>query len=308
MPNIAQMNRLGVSTSTLAQTIRVAFEGVEIGTLTLDGEEVPFHLSLDKSNINGDEIISRLQVPNNLGQLIDVSRMVSIQEVSTLESISRYNGRRTTGVLADINEKVTTSAIVNKMVQEKFAKKFASDPRVTLVVGGEEKSTQESFESLARAFVIAIVGIYITLSILFNSISRPLLILSTVPFGICGVIISFYFHGMPISFFAMIGSMGLMGILVNDGLIMVSHLDAVTKSEGLNLGSLIKASKDRFRAVMLTTVSTSAGMIPTIYGLGGHQPFLVPLVLAVAGGLIFGTLITLVLIPLVYSLKLKEAV
>ena len=80
MPNIAQMNRLGVATSTLAQTIRVAFEGVEIGTLTLDGEEVPFHLSLDKSNINGDEIISRLQVPNNLGQLIDVSRMVSIQE------------------------------------------------------------------------------------------------------------------------------------------------------------------------------------------------------------------------------------
>ena len=66
----------------------------------------------------------------------------------------------------------------------------------------------------------------------------------------------------------MIGSMGLMGILVNDGLIMVSHLDAVTKSEGLNLSSLIKASKDRFRAVMLTTVSTSAGMIPTIYGLG----------------------------------------
>ena len=172
MPNIAQMNRLGVSTSTLAQTIRVAFEGVEIGTLTLDGEEVPFHLSLDKSNINGDEIISRLQVPNNLGQLIDVSRMVSIKEVSTLESISRYNGRRTTGVLADINEKVTTSAIVNKMVQEKFAKNFASDPRVTLVVGGEEKSTQESFESLARAFVIAIIGIYITLSILFNSISR----------------------------------------------------------------------------------------------------------------------------------------
>ena len=85
MPNIAQMNRLGVSTSTLAQTIRVAFEGVEIGSLTIEGEEVPFHLTLDKSQINGDEIISRLQVPNNLGQLIDVSRMVEISEVSTLK-------------------------------------------------------------------------------------------------------------------------------------------------------------------------------------------------------------------------------
>ena len=85
-------------------------------------------------------------------------------------------------------------------------------------------------------------------------------------------------------------------------------LDAVTKSDGLNVKSLIRGSKDRFRAVMLTTVSTSAGMIPTIYGLGGHQPFLVPLVLAVAGGLIFGTVITLILIPLVYSLKLREAV
>ena len=234
--------------------------------------------------------------------------MVKISEVSTLESISRYNGRRTTGVLADINEKITTSAEVNRLIQEKFGQKVSDDPSVNLVVGGEEKSTQESFDSLAKAFIIALFGIYITLSILFNSVSRPLLILSTVPFGICGVIISFYLHGMPLSFFAMIGSMGLMGILVNDGLIMVSHLDAVTKSDGLNVKSLIRGSKDRFRAVMLTTVSTSAGMIPTIYGLGGHQPFLVPLVLAVAGGLIFGTVITLILIPLVYSLKLKEAV
>ena len=145
MPNIAQMNRLGVSTSTLAQTIRVAFEGVEIGSLTIEGEEVPFYLTLDKSQIDGNEIISQLQVPNNLGQLIDVSRMVKISEVSTLESISRYNGRRTTGVLADINEKITTSAEVNRLIQEKFGQKVSDDPSVNLVVGGERKIDPRKF-------------------------------------------------------------------------------------------------------------------------------------------------------------------
>ena len=100
--------------------------------------------------------------------------------------------------------------------------------------------------------------------------------------------------------------MGLVGIIVNDGLIMVSHLNQVAKGKELTLDLVMEGSKDRLRAVVLTTVTTVAGMIPTIFGIGGYEPFLVPIVLAVAGGLIFASAVTLILIPILYSFKIKK--
>ena len=96
------------------------------------------------------------------------------------------------------------------------------------------------------------------------------------------------------------GAMGLIGIIVNDGLIMVSHLNQISLGRELTMDLLLKGAKDRFRAVILTTVTTVLGMTPTIFGIGGYEPFLVPIVLAVAGGLVFATSLTLIFIPILY--------
>ena len=111
---------------------------------------------------------------------------------------------------------------------------------------------------------------------------------------------------MDVSFFAGIGLLGLIGIVVNDSLIMVSHLNNLSKSKELTIELIVQGSKDRLRAVLLTTVTTVAGMTPTIFGFGGSEPFLIPLVLAVAGGLIFATIITLILVPTLYSFRIKK--
>ena len=306
IPNFDKMNRLGVSAESLSQTLRMAFEGIVASSITRNGEEIDFLVTSNKEEYKGEKVFDDLQVINNFGKLIDVNKFVEYQKYTSDDRIIHYNYRRSETILGDVDEKIITSSEVNELVRQQFQQAVDNEPGLTLIYGGEEKATSESFKSLGIAFFLAVIAIYFTLSILFNSIFQPLIILSTVPFGLCGVIISFYTHGLPLSFFAMIGSMGLMGILVNDALIMVSHLNALIKQKGLSIDTLVTASKDRFRAVMLTTISTTMGMIPTIYGFGGKQPFLTPLVLSVAGGLILGTIITLVLVPLLYSFKLKK--
>ena len=156
-------------------------------------------------------------------------------------------------------------------------------------------------------YVCALVGIYFVLVILFNSYFQPFIILVSIPFGLGGVLIVFYLHGLAISFLGLIGCLGLLGIIVNDGLIMVSHLNEIIKGKKLTLDLIISGAQDRLRAVLLTTITTVSGMIPTIYGFGGSEPFIVPIVLAIAGGLIFATAITLILVPILYSFKVPRS-
>ena len=106
--------------------------------------------------------------------------------------------------------------------------------------------------------------------------------------------------------FCWYGLLGLIGIVVNDSLIMVSHLNNLSKDKDLSLDIIIQGSTDRLRAVLLTTITTVAGMAPTIFGFGGSEPYLIPLVLAVAGGLVFATSITLILVPTLYSFRVKR--
>ncbi|MBT6326144.1 MAG: efflux RND transporter permease subunit [Bdellovibrionales bacterium] len=305
-PIFNKMTRLGITSAQLSQVIRSAFEGVVATSITREGENIDFRVKLDDRFSEGTELLMNLEVPNNRGQLIKLKTFVEILKSKSENKVLHYNGARSITILGDVDDKITTSAQVNQKIKEKFMSEIESHTGISLVFGGEEKATQESMKSLGIAFSISFIAIYFILSVLFNSVWQPFLILSVVPFGLCGVIISFFFHGMPISFFAMIGSMGLMGILVNDSLVMVSHLNRVIDQNNLDLKTIVKGAEDRFRAVILTTVSTVAGMIPTIYGFGGEQPFLIPLVLSIAGGLIFGTTLTLILVPLLYSFKVKD--
>ena len=127
----------------------------------------------------------------------------------------------------------------------------------------------------------------------------PFIILGILPFGSIGILWAFYLHGLPISFLGLIGSIGLLGIMVNDGLILLAILNDLPDKR---LPHLIKASSSRFRPIILTTLTTVLGMIPTIYGFGGTETFIIPIVLSVAGGIIFATFITLYLVPCLFSL------
>jgi len=160
--------------------------------------------------------------------------------------------------------------------------------------------------SFQNAFIVSILGVFLLLAILFNSYSQPLLVLAAVPFSLIGVIWAFFFHGEPLSFFALTGSLALIGVIVNDSLVMVSHLNYIkTKKEQIEdkITWIAKGARDRLRAVVLTTLTTLAGVLPLAYGLGGTDYFLQPMVLALGYGLIFGTVMTLILLPCMYLMN-----
>lgn len=306
-PDFEAMARYGITADALANTIRAAFEGVIVTDLTREGEEIDFRVQLVEEERRKIDVLETLQVPNQTGRLIPISEFTKMKKSRSYELIKHYNGRRSITIEGDVDEVHMTSAKANKIIKDKFSKEIEKTPGLRLVFGGQEKATQESLQSFGLAFICALLAIYAVLVILFESFAQPFIVLSALLFGLGGNLIVFSLHGLPISFMGIIGSLGLLGIVVNDSLIIVTHLnDLREKNEKLSLQIIIDGAKTRLRPVILTTVTTVAGLLPTIYGFGGYEPFVVPLVLAVAGGLIFATFITLILVPTIYSFQLKE--
>jgi multidrug efflux pump subunit AcrB len=174
---------------------------------------------------------------------------------------------------------------------------------VAFIFGGESEETNKSVQDLIRSFVLAILGIFFLLVLLFNSITQPFLVILTIPFGLIGVIIAFALHGEDLGFISMIGTVGLTGVVVNGSLVLVDHLnkkrtDARDASDLLAI--VVQGSGDRFRPIVITAITTVAGLLPLAYGLGGSDPFIAPMALAIGYGLLFSTPLTLFLVPALY--------
>lgn len=308
IPNLEVMARLGVTVSQISQAVRMAYDGIVATDLTRDGEEIDYRVLIDQKQSQKLENIDQLTILNPNGRLLKLGDLILEKEIKRgYQTIFHYDGRRSITITADIDEAKTTSVEVNQLLAKEFEKPIQKIKNLDLIFGGEEKATQESMQSFFLAFIGAMLAIYCVLVILFNSLWQPMVILSAVPFGLVGVFFAFFAHGIPLSFLGMIGILGLIGIVVNDSLIMVSYINQLRKQKGgLTKAIIVKAGRTRFRAVWLTTITTVFGMIPTIYGFGGYEPFVVPVVLAVAGGLIFATMIVLVLIPTLMSIGVKE--
>lgn len=303
-PNFELMSRLGITSQAVANTLRAAYDGIVATDMTLEGEEIDFRVQLNEEQRKNPDIISALHVPNREGRLVPLGSFIQLVPSHSFDTIKHYNGRRSMTITADVVKGKLTSIEANRLIEKQFAKRVEATPGLKLIFGGEGKATQESMESFYLAFICALVAIYCVLIVLFQSyIVKPFVIMTAIPFGLAGVIITLFLHGMPISFLAMIGSLGLVGIVVNDSLIMVDYLNKLShEKKVLNRDIIIQGAKTRLRPVLLTTITTVAGLVPTIYGFGGYEPFLVPIVLSVAGGLIFATAITLILVPVLYSL------
>ena len=175
----------------------------------------------------------------------------------------------------------------------------ANWPGLRIIVGGETEETQKSMGSLVIAFAIAVVGIYLVLLLLFNSLTQPLVVMFAVPFGLIGVILAFAVHGEAIGFLAMLGVIGLVGIVVNDSLILVNLFNRMRETEpDIPVSTaVVNATKHRLRPILLTSVTTVAGLLPMAYGAGGSDPFSAPMALAMGYGILFATPLTLILLP-----------
>ena len=305
--NREMIKRLSIDPRDLVSTFRAALEGTVLYEFSNGNEDVNVRLTtIDDAKRNIESVLS-IPVENRNNYLVTLDSLVNVEKVVSENSISRIDLKRSTVLDADINKdsKLTPLEIADDIEKNVFPKILSMYPTTSLRFGGEVQHTRESGSDFRNAVVMALVLIYVILAVLFSSLIRPLLIMFAIPFGLVGVILAFYFHGKLVyGFYACVGALGLAGVVINDAIIMLVKLDRTfdENAEPKVMGRQISTiASSRLRAVMLTTITTVVGILPTAYGFAGFDATLAEMMLALTWGMIFGTVITLVLIPSLYS-------
>jgi len=252
--------------------------------------------------------VLNLPVENKGKYLVPLRDIVTVKKVRAPNSIARRDLRRTTLIDADLEKgtEKTPLEVAEYFEKDIFQKILSRNPTTTLSFGGEVQDTRESKNDFRNAAIMALFLIYFILALLFNSLSKPLIIMVAIPFGVVGIIIAFLAHGkMLFGFYAAVGALGLAGVVINDAIIMLVKLDKEYKQDFGKAKSnqqIADISKTRLRAVLLTTLTTVAGVLPTAYGFYGYDAMLAEMMLTLTWGLIFGTVITLIIIPTIYGI------
>lgn len=293
---------LGVQLSDVGRTFQVGFSGVEVNDVNLNNREVDYFVKLRPEDRQNVEALKNMYVPNQFGKLISISKFATIKVAEAIPFVDRFDYKRTKTITANVDTAILTSVEANAFAKQEFDKLAPGYPSVSLLFGGEAERTAESMESLQNATNLAFLGIFVLLILVFNSFSRPLLVLSTIPLGLVGVSIAFFLQSLPISFLALIGVVGLSGIIVNSGIVLISFIEELKEKEPHKpiMQVLIESSVLRLRAVMITSLTTISGLIPTAYGIGGSDEFIRPMAMSISWGLVSGTLLTLIWVPCLY--------
>lgn len=286
----------------VAQTVRTAFDGSVVTSIRKDGEDIEYRVRIKEPEKFRTEKILSLPIVNKDGRLINLSYVASLSSNEGMAVIKHEGGKRAVTVTANVDSDKITSTEVNQMISDRFNKRASEIPGLHIKFSGEMEETINSMIGFLFALAIAAVAIYFILVVVFDSYLQPILVMSVVPFSLVGVFLTLFIHGMSISIIPLIGIIGLIGVVVNDTIVLISHLNKKIEQEGATLQVIAKGSRERFRPIILTTLTTFAGLLPTSYGLGGDIPTLRPMILVMAWGLVFATFITLGFTPLLYSL------
>ena len=293
----------GVDLATIAAHIRAAFDGWTVSTLRHGTEEVRITIRYPEALRHAPGELLKLEIPNARGGTVPLREIAHFVEHEGSTSIHHKNGHRVLYVSAEVDPKRITSRALNRLVREHADEWLGPERnRVRFHLGGEEERSRESVRGLVFSFLFAMAGIYAILAIQFNSLAWPLLVLFAVPFGLIGVIVGFFLHGAPLSFMALMGFVALTGVVVNDALVIAVVMQRRVH-EGAHPGrAAYEAGLRRLRPVLLTTITTVVGLLPTAYGWGGLDPFVAPMALALSWGLLFATGITLFGVPAAFML------
>jgi len=297
----------GVDLATAANHVRAAVGGLRVATTRRGTEEVNVTIRFPKTN-HELRNLKALLIPNQRGGLVPITKLAKFEETQGLSTIRHKAGIRVVNVVANINSDIITSATLNSLVQKHEASWQANLPaRVKVAYGGEEEKNKESIVGLVKAMFFALIAIFFILAIQFNNLRYPFAVMLAIPFGAIGIIVGFLIHGLDLSFFAILGFVALMGVVVNSSLILIVFVQRALE-EGVHWrDALIQAGRRRLRAVLLTAATTVFGLLPTAYGWGGSDPFVAPMALALSWGLIFATVITLIAIPATMAIGMSQS-
>ncbi len=292
----------GVNIAQVGSIIRTAFQGTEASRFRQNNELVKIIVKFDEEHSKTLENLKKIYIPNRMGQMVPLKAIADFKIRRSIKVINRIDLKRTITVSADVDKKFITSKKANKIAKQKVKNELGNISGISIKFAGEEEATRESMVDLGKAFIIALFLIYIILAVILNSFIQPFIVMIAIPFGVIGVILALIFHNMPIEFFSLMGIVALSGVVVNESIVLIDLINILRKKSSDIHNIVIQAGMQRMRPVLLTTITTAAGLFSMAYGIGGTDPMLQPLALSFMWGLMFATFLTLILVPTVYMI------
>ena len=298
-PDREKAANLGVSVADINQTLQLAYSGLRLSYFNLQGKQYQVIGQADRINRDDPDDLKLLYVRNNRGQLISLDNVISIEEVSSPPQLYHYNRYKSATIDASPAPGYTIGDGVKAM---RDAADKVLDDTFTTSLTGSARDFAESSSNTTFAFALALVLVYLVLAAQFESFLDPVIIMITVPLAIAGALFSLWIFGQTINIFSQIGVIMLIGLVTKNGILIVEFANH-KKEEGLSKKeAAVEAAALRLRPILMTTLATALGALPIALSLGAASQSRVPLGIVIVGGLVFSLILTLFVIPAVYSM------
>ncbi len=297
---------LGLSAMEIGRQVRNAYYGAEALRQQRGRDEVKVLVKLPLSERKSESDIDSLLIRPPGGGEIPLPVVARIQHDRSYTTIQRQDGKRVLNIKAEVTPRSHTGRIESTLRSKVFPEMQSRFPGLKFSFEGQRKDFSDSMASLRTGFIIALIAIYAALAIPFKSYIQPFVVMLSIPFGIVGAVMGHVVLGYDLSLMSMMGMVALSGVVVNDSLILIDQFNQVRKkSDATVFDALVVAGTSRFRPIMLTTLTTFFGLAPLLLETSIQARFLIPMAISLAFGILFATVITLILIP-VFSMILED--
>jgi multidrug efflux pump subunit AcrB len=292
---------LGLTLNDLARQVRHAFYGAEALRFQRDQDEVKVMVRYPESERKSLGYVEEMRIRAPGGIEIPFGQVAEVTMERGYASIQRAQRLRVVKVTADVDEAKINANDVRFHLETEFLPKLKNRyPGIRYTIEGEGKQQKESMQDVFQGFIIALFGIYALLAVPFRSFAQPFVVMGAIPFGLVGAMAGHLIMGLNLSFLSVLGMVGLAGVVVNDSLVLIHAANRIRGDRLAAAEAVVEAGILRFRAIILTSLTTFAGLIPIILEKSLQAQFLIPMAVSLGFGVLFATGITLLLIPCGY--------
>lgn len=294
---------LGLDASTIASQLRAAFFGSTVSEIQVGPEAMEIDVRLAARDRDSLADLEYFTLTTKTGRQVPLAAVASLQHDRGWARIARIDGKRTLTIQGDIDARTTNVAEIIGDTRTRFLDKLLeNNPGVSISYEGQVKEGSTTGKSIIRGFGLGLLGVFLLLSFLFKSYLEPIIIMSIIPLGLIGVIWGHLFMGLDLSMPSIIGFASLAGVVVNDSILLV-HFIKIRRAQGQTpIEAARAASRGRFRAVLLTSMTTIAGLLPLMLEQSLQAQVLIPLVTSLSFGLMASTVLVLVVVPVLYAI------
>ena len=294
---------LGVTLADLARQVREAFYGAEAQRIQRGNEEVRVMVRYPRSERKSVGNLENMWIRMPDGREVPFDSVADYEIVQGYNAIKRMDGQTAVSVESNADLNVAEPLRIIAQVTEEFLPGLLSRyPGVTYELSGSSREERVSLELMGYAYLAALFGIYALMAIPLRSYVQPLIVMTAIPFGIIGAVVGHMLLGLTLNAISLIGVIALSGVVVNDSLIMVHFVNRAVKLGVSPANAAFESGKGRFRAILLTSLTTFFGLVPIVFETSMQAQMVIPMAVSLAFGIVFATIITLILVPCLYNI------